>query len=370
MNYMEKDSKIYISGHTGLVGSALKANLEANGYHHLLLRSRAQLDLTDQQATEAFFATERPEYVFLAAARVGGIHANNTYRGEFIMENLQIQNHIIHFAWKYGVKKLLFLGSSCIYPKNAPQPLREEYLLSGELEYTNEPYALAKIAGIITCESYNLQYGTNFISVMPTNLYGPGDNYDLRNSHVLPGMLRKMHLAVALENNDIESIRHDFRSLPVTEITFESADTEILSFLKAQGIDRDADGSVTLNLWGSGNPLREFLHVTDMVAACVFIMERIDFADLIPVGEKDVRKTHINIGSGNEITIRELAELIRKITGFRGKIGFDSTQPDGTLRKFLDSSKLNSLGWKATIGLEDGIRMEYDGYRKHQSAFR
>jgi len=359
---MNKDSKIYIAGHKGLVGSALLKNLEHKGYTNFVLRTLEELDLTDQLAVDSFFATEKPEYIFLAAAKVGGIMANNIYRGQFIIENLQIQNNIIHNAWVHGAKKLLFLGSSCIYPKNAPQPMREDHLLTGELEYTNEPYAIAKIAGIKVCESYNLQYGTNFVSVMPTNLYGPNDNFHLRNSHVLPGMMRKMYLAQCLENNNWKAIRSDLAKRPVAEVTDDSAEDTILDFLSDIGINTDVNGKVNLSLWGTGTPLREFLHVADMADASVYVMENVDFEDLKPADSKEIRNTHINIGSGNELSIRQLAGLIQKVTGFKGGILFDASKPDGTMRKLLDVSKLEKLGWKSKIDLEDGVRKVFEGY--------
>jgi GDP-L-fucose synthase len=290
--------------------------------------------------------------------------ANNIYRGQFIIENLQIQNNIIHNAWVHGTKKLLFLGSSCIYPKNAPQPMHEDHLLTGELEYTNEPYAIAKIAGIKVCESYNLQYGTNFVSVMPTNLYGPNDNFHLKNSHVLPGMMRKMHLAHCLENNDWAAIRNDLVKLPIADLPADSSEDMILTFLSEIGINKNDNGRVSLSLWGTGTPLREFLHVTDMADACVYVMENVDFVDLKPAKSDEIRNTHINIGSGNELTIRQLAELIQKVTGFEGQILFDASKPDGTMRKLLDVSKLEKLGWKSKIELEDGVRKVYEGYVK------
>ncbi len=362
---MNKDSKIYIAGHKGLVGSAILLNLQQRGFTNFVVRTSAELDLTNQAAVEAFFEAEKPEYIFLAAAKVGGIMANNIYRGQFIIENLQIQNNIIHNAWVHGAKKLLFLGSSCIYPKNAPQPMQENHLLTGELEYTNEPYAVAKIAGIKVCESYNLQYGTNFISVMPTNRYGPNDNFHLKNSHVLPGMMRKMHLAHCLETNDWAAIRHDFAKLPVVEINDDSSEEAILGFMAEQGITRDESGKVSLTLWGTGTPLREFLHVTDMADACVHVMENVDFDDLKPRDSKEVRNTHINIGSGKEVTIKQLAELIKSVTGFGGNLLFDPAKPDGTMRKLLDVSKLDKLGWKSKIELAEGVAKVYEGYKLH-----
>jgi len=367
---MKKNCKIYVAGHRGLVGSAIVRNLQQKGYTRLLTRTREELDLTDARAVEAFFEKERPEYVFLAAAKVGGIVANNTYRAEFIYENLQIQNNVIHNAYKYGVKKLMFLGSTCIYPKNCPQPMKEESLLTGELEYTNEPYAIAKIAGIKMCESYNLQYGTNFISVMPTNLYGPNDNFDLERSHVLPALIRKVHIGKALENNDWENIRKDLNLLPIEGVTGEESKKRILDILQQYGfqfkiqnskfkIDPD---SVRIEIWGSGKPRREFLWSEDMADACVFLMEKRDFHDTYSADEKEIRNTHINIGTGEDISIKELAYLIREIVGFRGEFRFNTDKPDGTLRKLTDPSKLRSLGWKHTVELEEGIKKIYYWY--------
>ncbi len=313
---MTKTSKIYIAGHRGLVGSAIFKNLTSKGFSNIVTRTHAELDLTSQQAVADFFAEEKPEYVFLAAAKVGGIVANNTYRADFIYENLAIQNNVIHQSYVHGVKKLLFLGSTCIYPKNAPQPMKEEYLLTSELEYTNEPYAIVKIAGIKMCESYNLQYGTNFISVMPTNLYGPNDNFDLETSHVLPALIRKIHEAKLRGDNEVE-------------------------------------------IWGSGKPRREFLYSEDMADACVFVMENVDFKDLIQ-DKKEVRNTHINIGTGEDISIKELAELIQQIVGYEGKLVYNTSKPDGTMVKLTDPSKLHDLGWLHDMELEVGIRTVYE----------
>ncbi len=361
---MHPDSKIYIAGHTGLVGNAILQNLQQKGYNNFTLRTFEELDLTNQAAVQALFEAEKPEYIILAAAKVGGILANNTYRGQFILENLQIQNNIIHNAWVYGAKKLMFLGSSCIYPKNAPQPMSEDCLLTGELEYTNEPYAIAKIAGIKACESYNLQYGTNFISVMPTNLYGLNDNFNLETSHVLPAMMRKMHLAHCLEKKNIEAIRIDLAKHKVEGILPDAPEDAILNFLSQQGIRTNKEGKVSLSLWGTGTPLREFLHVADMADACVYVMEHVDFVDLIPSKSAETRNTHINIGSGCEVSICQLAELIQKITGFEGEINFDSSKPDGTMRKLLNVNKLEKLGWKFKIDLQEGVKKVYDGYVK------
>lgn len=352
-----------MAGHNGLVGSAIVRNLRHKGYHNLVLKSRAELDLVDSAATAAFFDLEKPNYVVLAAAKVGGIMANNVYRADFIYENLQIQNNIIHHSYRCGVKKLLFLGSSCIYPKNAPQPLKEEYLLTDTLEYTNEPYAIAKIAGIKMCESYNMQYGTNFISVMPTNLYGPNDNYDLEKSHVLPALIRKMHLAKCIENGDWQTIITDLNKRPVEGIDGSASKDSILAKLNKYGITRDANGAVSIKLWGSGSPYREFLHSDDMADACTFLMEHVDFKDLIAqLPTHEVRNTHINIGTGSDLTIKDLALMVKHITGFRGELDWDSSKPDGTFRKLQDVSKLASLGWRAKISLSDGIADVYMSY--------
>ena len=304
---MDKDSKIYIAGHRGLVGSAIMRRLKAEGYKNLITRTHAELDLTRQERVEEFFHEERPDYVFLAAARVGGIYANNTYPAEFIYSNLTIQTNIIHASYVFKVKKMLFLGSSCIYPKNCPQPMKEEYLLSGPLEPTNEPYAVAKIAGIKMCQAHNRQYGTNFLSVMPTNLYGPNDNFDLKTSHVLPALIRKFHEA------------------------------------KIKGLSE-------VVIWGTGSPRREFLHVDDLVDACLFLMNNYNGSKIV------------NIGVGKDQTIRELAEIIAGLTGFKGSIRFDTGKPDGTPVKRLDVSKINSIGWRARIGLEQGIAETYKWY--------
>jgi len=321
---MEKDAKIYVAGHRGLVGSALVRRLEKEGYSNLTLRTSRELNLREESAVKAFFDAERPEYVFLAAAKVGGIHANNTYPADFIINNIQIQTNIITNALRTGVKGLLFLGSSCIYPRECPQPMKEEYLLTGPLEPTNEPYAVAKIAGIKMCESINRQHGTDFRSVMPTNLYGPGDNFHPENSHVLPGLLRKFHEA-------------------------------------------KTSGAEYVEVWGSGRPRREFLHVDDMASACVYIMtldKQTYQANTKPM------LSHVNIGTGKDCTIRELAETIAKVTGFKGEIRFDPTKPDGTPQKLLDVSRLNNLGWEATISLEDGIRQTYQWFLQHQDEIR
>lgn len=362
---MKKDSKIYIAGHNGMVGSAIRRNLENQGYSNLVFSDRIIVDLTDQGKVSEFFSVEKPEYVFLAAAKVGGIAANNRYRAQFIYENLTIQNNIIHQSYLHGVKKLLFLGSSCIYPKNCPQPIKEEYLLTDELEYTNEPYAIAKIAGIKMCESYNIQYGTDFISVMPTNLYGPNDNYDLEKSHVLPALIRKMHLGKCLHNNDWNAIRKDVNKYPVEGANGSSSETEIIKALTRYGIMANYSGNVITGvkvvLWGSGMPYREFMHVGDLAEACVFLMNNVD-ACTLAAGKKEISNTHLNIGTGKDITIKDLAWMIKGITEFTGEILWDKSKPDGTYRKLLDTSKINKLGWSGRIQLEDGIRLVYDEY--------
>jgi GDP-L-fucose synthase len=311
---MNKNAKIYIAGHKGMVGSAIHRELKDRGYTNFILRTSKELDLTNQQAVKKLFEQEKPEYVILAAAKVGGIVANNTYRAQFIYENIQIQNNIIHQSYLNDVKKLLFLGSSCIYPKNAPQPLKEEYLLTNELEYTNEPYAIAKIAGIKMCESYNLQYGTNYISVMPTNLYGINDNYDLEKSHVLPALIRKMHLGKCLVKDDWDTLRKDLKQNPIEGISDKNSETEILDILGKYGISKTED-NITINLWGSGKPLREFLYVDDLANACVYLLENIDFADL-KGNSKEIKNTHINIGTGKDLSIADLANMVKNIVGF------------------------------------------------------
>lgn len=320
-------------------------------------RTSAELDLRDAQAVAQFFKNEKTEYVFLAAAKVGGIMANNTYRADFIYENLMIQNNVIHSAYENKVKKLLFLGSTCIYPKEAPQPMKEDCLLTSPLEYTNEPYAIAKIAGIKLCKSYNLQYGTNYIAVMPTNLYGANDNFHLENSHILPAMVRKIHLANALLKNNWEAVKTDLNKRPVEGVTGESSKEAVQAILAKYGI---TDKKVTL--WGTGTPLREFLWSEDMADACVFLMERINFKDTYPTNTKEVRNTHINIGTGKELSIKELAYMIKETIGYQGEIIFDSTKPDGTMRKLTDPSKLHQLGWQHTVELQEGVKLMYEHY--------
>lgn len=371
MNY---NSKIYVAGHTGLVGSAIWNNLKSKGYANLVGRTINELDLMNPVEVSNFFSKEKPEYVFLAAAKVGGIIANNTYRGQFIYENLMIQNNVIHYSYKNGVKKLLFLGSTCIYPGNAPQPMPEDCLLSSPLEYTNEPYAIAKIAGIKMCESYNIQYGTNFMSVMPTNLYGPNDNYDLEKSHVLPALIRKIHLGKCIEQNNWDAIRKDFNKRPVEKVNGSSDKNQIIEVLSKYGIllngldlikqsnPDDLKSKVAVEIWGSGKPLREFLWSEELADACVYIMERVNFSDLIKPNQKEIRNTHINIGTGKEISIYDLAHLIKGKIGFKGNLVFNTGKPDGTMRKLTDVKKLHSLGWKHKIEIQEGIEKMYNWY--------
>lgn len=351
---MLKNSKIFVAGHRGLVGSAILKTLTEKGYHNIITRTHKELDLTNTEEVKDFFETEKPEYVFLAAAKVGGIIANNTYRAEFIHDNLMIQNNVIHQSYINHVKKLLFLGSTCIYPKNCMQPMKEEYLLTGELEYTNEPYAIAKIAGIKMCESYNLQYGTNFISVMPTNLYGPNDNFDLEKSHVLPALIRKIFLAKLLSENKTDEL---IKNLNVKSLE-EAKDI----------LDRFKISSESVEIWGSGKPMREFLWSEDMADACVFIMENLNFSDCY-LPQKEVKNTHINIGTGKDISIKDLAYLIKKIVGYNGDLIFNPEKPDGTMRKLTDCSKLNNMGWKHKVELEEGVVKMYRNYLLQNDLF-
>jgi len=344
---MEKSSKIFVAGHNGLVGSAIIKNLNQKGFTNLITRTRSELDLTNTVDVNTFFETIKPDYVFLAAAKVGGIIANNIYRADFIYENLMIQNNIIHQSYVHGVKKLLFLGSTCIYPKNCPQPMKEEYLLTDELEYTNEPYAIAKIAGIKMCESYNIQYNTNFLSVMPTNLYGPNDNFDLEKSHVLPALLRKVHLAKLLSEDKIEALLLDLKVKTIDEANIV--------------LDQYKISKNSVEIWGSGAPMREFLWSEDMADACVFIMENRNFTDCY-TNTSNIKNTHINIGTGKDISIKDLAYLIKDIVGYKGDFVFNTEKPDGTLKKLTDSNKLNNLGWKHKIELADGIQKMYQWY--------
>ena len=364
---ISKTDKIYLAGHNGLVGSAIMRKLVEKGYSNIVSRTYNELNLLDSVKVEEFFRTEKPAYVFLAAAKVGGIVANNTYRADFIYENIQIQNNVIINSWKYGVKKMIFLGSSCIYPKNAPQPLKEEYLLTSELEYTNEPYAIAKIAGIKMCEAFNLQYGTNFLCLMPTNLFGPNDNFNLEKSHVLPAVIRKLHLGKCLMDNNMTAIEKDFDKYPVEGTNGSASESAILEKLAKYGIKYD-DAGVSVQFWGSGKPRREFLHSDDVADACVFIFENLNFTDLIEdpallkAEVKNIRNTHINIGTGEDITIKDLVTLISKVVNYKGKIEWDSSRPDGTEQKLMDVTKLHKLGWKAKLSLEEGLRKVYKGY--------
>jgi len=345
---MYQNAKIYIAGHHGMVGSAIFREFERQGFTNLVGRTSAQLDLRNQQAVANFFETEKPEFVILAAAKVGGIIANNTYRGEFLYDNLQIQNNVIHQAYLHKVKKLLFLGSSCIYPKFASQPLQEDALLTGSLEPTNEPYAIAKIAGLKLCEAYRAQYGCDFISVMPTNLYGKKDNYDLQNSHVLPALLRKCYLGRCLENQDFEQIRYNLTHQPINqEFHTDLNNNEIMELLQNYGIIKNHEG-IKIEIWGTGTPKREFLHADDLANACVWLMQNYS------------QSQFLNIGTGEDLSIKELAFLIKDIVGFQGELFFNTKKPDGTPRKYLDISKLKAIGWQANIELAEGIRKVYE----------
>lgn len=385
---LDKNTKIYIAGHRGLVGSAIWKNLAARGYNNLVGRTHEELDLTDRRAVRKFFDDERPDAVVLAAALVGGIMANSLYRADFIMQNMMIQCNVISEAHSHGVKKLLFLGSTCIYPKNAPQPMREDALLTSPLEYTNEEYAIAKIAGLKMCESYNLQYGTNYIAVMPTNLYGPNDNFHLENSHVMPAMMRKIYLAKLIHEGNWQAIREDMNKRPVESFTGRHGETEILNVLAKYGV---SDNKVTL--WGTGTPLREFLWSEDMADASVHVLLNVDFKDITGIEKYssvfygttvdgavnrdnnsgrggaipslgEIRNCHINVGTGKELTIRELAELIAHTIGFNGTIEFDASKPDGTPRKLTDVSKLHSLGWTHKVDIEDGVAKLFEWYKE------
>ena len=353
---MNKDAKIYVAGHRGLVGSAIWNNLRRKGYTNLVGRTHQELDLLDAVAVREFFDKEEPQYVFLAAAYVGGIVANNRFRADFIYRNLGIQQNIIGESYRHRVSKLMFLGSTCIYPRDARQPMREEELLTAPLEYTNEPYAIAKIAGLKMCESFNLQYGTNYIAVMPTNLYGPNDNFDLERSHVLPAMIRKIYLADRLLRHDEEAVRTDLSIRPVEGIDGSASFDDILSLLKRYGITAEK-----VSLWGTGRPMREFLWSEEMADACVYIMEHVDFDDLRDE-TNEVRNCHINIGTGKEIAIRELAQLVARTAGYRGTLAFDASKPDGTMRKRTDVSKLHALGWHHRVEIDEGVERMYRWY--------
>ncbi len=398
---LEKNSKIYIAGHHGLVGSAIWNNLLQRGYTNLVGRSHKELDLTDQVAVKKFFDEERPDAVVLAAAFVGGIMANSLYRADFIMMNMKIQCNVISEAYAHGVKKLLFLGSTCIYPKNAPQPMKEDCLLTSPLEYTNEEYAIAKIAGLKMCESYNLQYGTNYIAVMPTNLYGPNDNFHLENSHVMPAMMRKIYLAKLIHDGAWDKIAIDLNKRPVEGVTGEGLNSQLSSFNSQlqKVLDVLAKYGIYDNrvvLWGTGKPLREFLWSEDMADASVHVLLNVDFKDIIGIEKYssvhygastdgavdrnhsagrggaipslgEIRNCHINVGTGKELTIRELSELVFKAVGFEGTVEFDATKPDGTMRKLIDVSKLHSLGWIHKVEIEEGVRRLFEWYKKSLS---
>ena len=396
---LDKNAKIYVAGHHGLVGSAIWNNLKSRGYNNLVGRTHKELDLTDQYSVKKFFDEEQPDAVVLAAAFVGGIMANSLYRADFMMMNMKIQCNVISEAYAHKVKKLLFLGSTCIYPKNAPQPMKEDCLLTSPLEYTNEEYAIAKIAGLKMCESYNLQYGTNYIAVMPTNLYGPNDNFHLENSHVMPAMMRKVYLAKLIHENDWTSIRKDLTIRPVGatipengekvryEIDGNSDEALILKVLAWYGIENNK-----VTLWGTGTPLREFLWSEDMADASVHVLLNVDFKDIIGIEKYssvhygattdgavdrnhsagrggaipslgEIRNCHINVGTGKELTIRQLSELVVKAVGFEGEVAFDSSKPDGTMRKLIDVSKLHSLGWTHKVEIEDGVQKLFDWYK-------
>ena len=398
---LDKSSKIYVAGHNGLVGSAIWNNLLQRGYTNLVGRSHKELDLTDQYAVKKFFDEEQPDAVVLAAAFVGGIMANMLYRADFIMMNMKIQCNVISEAYAHGVQKLLFLGSTCIYPKNAPQPMKEDCLLTSPLEYTNEEYAIAKIAGLKMCESYNLQYGTNYIAVMPTNLYGPNDNFHLENSHVMPAMMRKVYLAKLIHDGAWDKIAIDLNKRPVEGVTGEGLSTvncqlsikqKVLNLLAKYGIENNK-----VTLWGTGTPLREFLWSEDMADASVHVLLNVNFSDIIGIEKYssvhygastdgavdrnhsagrggaipklgEIRNCHINVGTGKELTIRELSELVAKAVGFEGKVEFDTSKPDGTMRKLIDVSKLHSLGWTHKVEIEDGVKKLYDWYKKSLSS--
>ncbi len=357
---INKDDKIYVAGHRGLVGSAIMANLKQRGYTNVIGRTHAELDLLDPVAVAKCFDQERPVAVVLAAAHVGGIMANSKYRADFILQNLGIQQNVIGNAFRTGVKHLLFLGSTCIYPREAPQPIPEEALLTSPLEYTNEPYAIAKIAGLKMCESLNLQYGTDYVAVMPTNLYGPNDNFHLENSHVLPAMLRKVHLAKLLGEGRLDEVRADLAKRPVSGLGADATEEQIKARLADFGIYPNL-----VKLWGTGSPLREFLWSEDMADACVHILLNVSFKDIIKDRKGDIRNTHINIGTGKELNIAQLAELVADAVGFSGTIEWDSSKPDGTMRKLCSVDRLHSLGWHHTVELPEGIQRLYDWYKRN-----
>lgn len=355
---LDKTSKIFVAGHHGLVGSAIWNNLKQRGYNNLVGRTHKELDLLDSVAVKKFFDEERPDAVVLAAAHVGGIMANLNYRADFIYQNLQIQQNVIGESFKHNVKKLLFLGSTCIYPKMAQQPMQENALLTSELEYTNEPYAIAKIAGLKMCESFSLQYGCNYIAVMPTNLYGPNDNFHLENSHVLPAMLRKIYLAKCLNENNWEAVRKDLNLRPVEGVSGQNTNEEILNILEKFGITPQA-----VTLWGTGSPMREFLWSEEMADASVYVLLNVDFKDTYSHDEKEIRNCHINVGTGKEISIRDVAEKVMNEIGFKGQLLWDATKPDGTPRKLTDVTKLHNLGWHHKIEIDEGIHKLYEWYK-------
>ncbi len=355
---LDKNTKIFVAGHHGLVGSAIWNNLKQRGYNNLVGRTHKELDLLDPVAVKRFFDEERPEAVVLAAAHVGGIMANLNYRADFIYQNLQIQQNVIGESFKHNVKKLLFLGSTCIYPKMAKQPMKENTLLTSELEYTNEPYAIAKIAGLKMCESFSLQYGCNYIAVMPTNLYGPNDNFHLENSHVLPAMLRKIYLAKCLNENNWEAVRKDLNLRPVEGVCGQNTNEEILNILDKFGITPQA-----VTLWGTGSPMREFLWSEEMADASVYVLLNVDFKDTYSPNDKEIRNCHINVGTGKEISIRDVAEKVMHEIGFKGQLLWDATKPDGTPRKLTDVTKLHNLGWHHKIEIDEGIHKLYEWYK-------
>ena len=355
---LDKSAKIFVAGHHGLVGSAIWNNLKSRGYENLVGRSHSELDLLDPVAVKDFFDRERPDAVVLAAAHVGGIMANLNYRADFIYQNLQIQQNVIGESFRHDVKKLLFLGSTCIYPRMAPQPMKEEALLTSELEYTNEPYAIAKIAGLKMCESFSIQYGCNYVAVMPTNLYGPNDNFHLENSHVLPAMMRKVYLAKCLNEGMWDDLRKDISLRPVEGVDGNSNEDEILSKLAKYGITPQA-----VTLWGTGSPMREFLWSEEMADASVHVLLNVDFKDTYNPGDKEIRNCHINVGTGKEISIRGLAEIVINEVGFKGELRWDASKPDGTPRKLTDVSKLHALGWHNKIEIDEGVHRLYEWYK-------
>tara|TARA_B100000900_G_scaffold53214_1_gene39432 strand:+ start:15642 stop:16739 length:1098 start_codon:yes stop_codon:yes gene_type:complete len=354
-NMISKSSKIYIAGHTGLVGSEILKKFSKKGYSNLIYKTHSELDLINQQKVMRFFEIEKPEYVIIAAAKVGGIEANNTYRAEFIYNNLMIQTNIIHAAYINNIKKLIFLGSTCVYPKKTPQPIKEEYLLTSSLEYTNEPYAIAKIAGIKMCENYNNQYKTDFISLMPTNLYGSNDNFDLETSHVIPALMRKIHLAKCLEKNDWREIKNDLEKYPINKLNLNAGHDEVISVLKDYGITKKK-----VEIWGSGLPRRDFLWSADLAEACLFVLDH--FSAIQNFGSQNTN-SHINIGTGNEISIKELCLLIKNIVNYNGSFYFNDSKPDGTMRKQIDIEKIKKMGWKPSITLEKGLKKMYKFYK-------